>query len=408
MNDPLVIVGAGQSGLQLAESLRRERYNGGILLIGDEAHAPYNRPPLSKGLLLGEVKPEQLTLGNAQALQRKHITLLTGTQVTGIDREARRITLADGSKQAYSKLALATGSRARKLPIDGIDLAGVHSLRTMDDSFAIRTALKTAQHVTVIGGGFIGLEIAAVARKLGKEVVVLEAEERLMSRVVGPPVSEYFLKLHRQQGVDVRLNVKVAALCGSAGQVTSVVMEEGDPLATDLVVMAVGATPNAELAEAAGLSCDNGIVVDDCGRTSDPHIVACGDCTATQVRGGGLRRLESVQNAVEQAKAAAAALLEKEVPFTAAPWFWSDQFNVKLQMVGRATDFDSVVERGDVHGKSFSYCYFKNSTLVAIDSINAPQDHMAGRKLIGHLAALTITPSQAANKSFDLLGALKL
>jgi 3-phenylpropionate/trans-cinnamate dioxygenase ferredoxin reductase subunit len=278
----------------------------------------------------------------------------------------------------------------------------------MDDSFAIRTALKTAQHVTVIGGGFIGLEIAAVARKLGKEVVVLEAEERLMSRVVGPPVSEYFLKLHRQQGVDVRLNVKVAALCGSAGQVTSVVMEEGDPLATDLVVMAVGATPNAELAEAAGLSCDNGIVVDDCGRTSDPHIVACGDCTATQVRGGGLRRLESVQNAVEQAKAAAAALLEKEVPFTAAPWFWSDQFNVKLQMVGRATDFDSVVERGDVHGKSFSYCYFKNSTLVAIDSINAPQDHMAGRKLIGHLAALTITPSQAANKSFDLLGALKL
>jgi 3-phenylpropionate/trans-cinnamate dioxygenase ferredoxin reductase subunit len=408
MNDPLVIVGAGQSGLQLAESLRKERFDGEILLIGDETHGPYRRPPLLKGLLLEEMKPEQFTLRDVPGLERNHITLLTGRKVTAIDRMTRRITLSDGSEQGYAKLALATGSQPHVLPIDGVDLAGVHCLRTFDDVLAISTELKAAQHVTVIGGGFIGLEMAAVARKLGKEVVVLESESRLMAKVVGPPVSEYILGLHLQNGVDVRLNTKVTSLCGSAGHVTGVMMEEGDPLATDLVVLAVGVTPNAELAEAAGMSCNNGVVVDACGRTSDPYIVASGDCTATRVRNNGrLRRLESVQNAVEQAKAAAAALMDKEKPFTDAPLFWSDQFHVKLQMVGRSADFDSVVERGDVRGKSFSFCYFKNGVLVAIESINAPQDHMAGRKLIGNLAALTITPRQAANKCYDLLGSLR-
>ncbi|MFN2120797.1 MAG: NAD(P)/FAD-dependent oxidoreductase, partial [Anaerolineales bacterium] len=210
MGDPIVIVGAGQSGLQLAESLRKEKFSGEILLIGEERHAPYSRPPLSKGLLLGEMAPEQLCLRNPQALEKKQIRLLSERRITAIDRSARKLKLSDGEVQPYAKLALATGSRARTLPIDGGDLAGVHTLRTLDDTLAIQRGLASARRVTVIGGGFIGLEMAAVARKMGKVVTVLETADRLMARVVASPASEYFFRLHRQQGVDVRMNAKVA------------------------------------------------------------------------------------------------------------------------------------------------------------------------------------------------------
>ncbi len=404
MSEPIVVVGAGQAGLQLAESLRKEKFEGEILLIGDEAHAPYARPPLSKALLLGEMGVEQLALRNPQALEKKRITLMTNTRVTAIDRASRTLHFADGRVQAYDKLALATGSRVRELPIEGVQLGGVHCLRTLDDVLAIQQALTGAGRVTVIGGGFIGLEMAAVARKLGKEVVVLEAEDRLMARVVAPPVSDYFLALHRRKGVDIRLNAKAQAIAGSGGRVTSVTLQEGEALETDLVVLGVGIVPNAELAQAAGLACDRGIVVDACGRTADPHIVACGDCTATRTD-GGLRRLESVQNAVEQAKAAAAALMGVERPFTAAPWFWSDQFHIKLQMVGISTGYDQVVVRGDMADEAFSVCYFKQGTLISIDSFNSPSDHMAGRRLIGN-PLLRITPEQAANASFEFSSAL--
>ena len=404
MDDPIVIVGAGQGGLQLAESLRKEKYDGDILLIGDEAHAPYTRPPLSKALLLGEMSIEQLTLRNPQALEKKRIDLMTSTRVTAIDRTSRRLHFADGRVQGYAKLALATGSRARELPIEGVQLDGVHRLRTLDDVLAIQEALSCARRVTVIGGGFIGLEMAAVARKLGKEVVVLEAEDRLMARVVAPPVSDFFLALHRQQGVDMRLNAKAQAFTGSEGRVTHVALQDGERLETDLVVLGVGIVPNAELAEAAGLACDRGIVVDACGRTADPHIVACGDCTAT-LSDGGLRRLESVQNAVEQAKAAAAALMGLEKPFAAAPWFWSDQFHIKLQMVGISTGYDRMVVRGGMADEAFSVCYFKQGTLIAVDSFNSPSDHMVGRRLVGN-PVVRITPEQAADKTFNLNSAL--
>ena len=400
MDDPIVIVGAGQGGLQLAESLRKEKYGGEILLIGDEAHAPYTRPPLSKALLLGEMSVEQLTLRNPNALEKKRIKLLTDSRVTAIDRSAHQLMLADGKVQPYAKLALATGSRARNLPIEGTQLAGVYRLRTLDDVLAIQQALESARRITVIGGGFIGLEMAAVASKLGKEVVVLEAAERLMARVVAPPVSAFFLQLHRQKGVDTRLNVQAQALLGSDGRVCAVSLSDGEVVNTDLVVLGVGIIPNAELADAAGLACDNGIIVDTCGRTDDPDIVACGDCTATLID-GGLRRLESVQNAVEQAKAAAAALMDQEKPFTAAPWFWSDQFHIKLQMVGLSTGYDQMVVRGNVEDESFSFCYFKAGVLIAIDSFNSPSDHMVGRKLVGN-PALPITPEQAADTAFDL------
>ena len=400
MVDPIVIVGAWQGGLQLAESLRKGKYGGDILLIGDEPHAPYTRPPLSKALLLGDMGVEQLALRNPAALEKKRIKLLKETRVTAIDRMARQITLSDGSSLSYSKLAIATGSRARNLPIDGIELNGVHCLRTLDDVLAIQAELEPARRIAVIGGGFIGLEMAAVARKLGKEVVVIESAERLMARVVAPPVSDYFLELHRQQGVDVRLNAMAEALLGSDGRVTGVKLQNGETLDTDLVVLGVGIIPNAELAEAAGLECTNGIVVDTCGRTADADIFACGDCTATLIN-GSLRRLESVQNAVEQAKAAAAAILGEDKPFTAVPWFWSDQYHIKLQMVGDSSGYDQMVVRGDPQQDSFSFCYFKQEMLIGIDSFNAPSDHMQGRKLVAN-PAVHITPEQAADTAFDL------
>jgi 3-phenylpropionate/trans-cinnamate dioxygenase ferredoxin reductase subunit len=306
--------------------------------------------------------------------------------------------------QAYAKLALATGSRARELPVEGADLAGVHRLRTLDDVLAIQKELESARRVTVIGGGFIGLEMAAVASKLGKEVIVLESSERLMERVVTPPVSDYFLALHLGKGVDVRLKTQAQALAGNDGRVSSVILHDGVVLDTDLVVLGVGIIPNAELAEAAGLACCKGIIVDTCGRTADPDIVACGDCTATLID-GRMHRLESVQNAVEQAKAAAAALMGLEKPFTAAPWFWSDQYHIKLQMVGRSSGYDQMVVRGAVEEEAFSFCYFKNGVLIAIDSFNYPSDHMVGRRLVGN-SAIRLTPEQAADKSFDLSSAL--
>ncbi len=402
---PIVIIGAGQGGLQLAESLRKEKYQGDILLIGDEAYAPYTRPPLSKALLLGEMTVEQLELRNPNALQKKRIELHLNTRVTAIDRAARELRFLNGEVQSYSKLALATGSRARELPIDGMQLKGVYCLRSLDDVLAIQKQLDSVRHLTVIGGGFIGLEMAAVARKLGKDVAVLEVGERLMARVVAPPVSDYFLQLHRQKGVEVRLNTKAEALTGEDGRVSAVVLQDGEVLDTDLVVLGVGIVPNTELADEAGLVCDNGIIVDHCGRTSDPDIVACGDCTATRTD-RGLRRLESVQNAVEQAKAAAAALLGFDKPFRAAPWFWSDQYHIKLQMVGVSAGYDEMVMRGAVEDASFSFCYFKEGRLIAIDSVNAPSDHMAGRKLVSN-PQVYISPEQASDRNFDLTRALE-
>jgi 3-phenylpropionate/trans-cinnamate dioxygenase ferredoxin reductase subunit len=405
MDNPIVIIGAGQGGLQLAESLRKEKFDGDILLIGDEPHGPYTRPPLSKALLLGEMEVEQLALRNPKALEKKRIELRTDTRVTAVDPVARKLTFDDGKEQPYGKLAFATGSRARDLPIEGINLKGVHRLRTLNDVLAIQAELDSTRHITVIGGGFIGLEMAAVARKLGKEVVVLEAADRLMSRVVASPLSDFFFEQHRKQGVDIRLNAMAQKIIGSNnGHVTAVALHDNKVLNTDLVILGVGIIPNAELAEAAGIACDQAIIVDRCGRTSDPDIVACGDCTATQTE-SGLCRLESVQNAVEQAKAAAAALMGYEKPFIAAPWFWSDQFHIKLQMVGISRGYDQMVVRGTVQEDHFSYCYFKNGSLLAIDSINSPKDHMPGRKIVGNPAA-RITPEQVADADFDLASAL--
>lgn len=397
---PVIIIGAGLAGLSIAEALRSEGYEGLITLIGDEPCAPYHRPPLSKGLLAGETSEAQLVMRAPEAIARKNIDLVTGVRVTTIDRASRRVHLDDGRSLDYGSLALATGSRNRPLPLPGAELDGVVSLRTLIDAQRIARGLEDSQRVVVVGGGFIGLEVAAAARKKGKSVVVLEAMDRLMARVVAPLVSEFYAGLHRQHGVRVELNAKVEELVGREGRIAAVRTQEGKEYPTDLLVVGIGIIPNDELGKTGGLECSHGIVVDACGRTGDLCIVAAGDCTARRQEEGGLLRLESVQNAVEQGKSAAAALLGKDRPFVAAPWFWSDQYDVKLQMVGLSAGYDQVVTRGSVAEQKFSAFYFRAGKLVSVDSINQPKSHMLGRKLLDK--GVSPTPQQAADESFAL------
>jgi 3-phenylpropionate/trans-cinnamate dioxygenase ferredoxin reductase subunit len=393
---PIIIVGAGQAGLQAAESLRSEGYAGSLTMIGDEPHTPYHRPPLSKAYLLGEFTAAQLAIRTPEALAKKGIDLRTGITVSAIDRATKRLRLTNGDELDYAHLCLATGARPRPLPLAGADLDGVFPLRTLADTQAIAARLPSASHVVVIGGGFIGLEFAAVARKLGKAVVVLEAAPRLMPRAVTPMMSDFFRDLHIAHGVQVELGASVCALLGEQGKIAAVHTGDGREFPADLVLVGIGILPNAELAQQAGLECQHGIIVDACSRTSDPAIVAAGDCTARRLADGNLLRLESVQNAVEQGKSAAAALLGKERPFTANPWFWSDQYDIKLQMVGLAAGCDRTVVRGDLAARKFSAFHYRGRTLIAVDSINNPEDHMPARKL------LDLGLSPAADELADL------
>lgn len=396
----MLIIGAGLAGLTIAETLRAEGYEGPITLLGAEPHAPYQRPPLSKGFLLDKTAEAQLMMRPAEVLAKKSITLKTGAGVKTIDRAGKRVSFDDGTTLAYDGLALCTGSRLRPLPLAGADWQGVHGLRSLDDAKAIKAALDTAQSIVIIGGGFIGLEVASVARKKEKRVTVLEAADRLMARVVAPLISRFYLELHTRHGAEVVLGAMVSELLGRDGRVTGVKTKDGREFPADLVLVGIGVIPNAELAQAAGLEVDGGIVVDACGRTADPAIVAAGDCTARRLEDGGLRRLESVQNALEQGKSAASALLGRERPFNAAPWFWSDQYGIKLQMLGLNAGFDQYVTRGDASSEKFSAYYFRAGKLIAVDSLNQPGDHMGARKLFDK--GVSPTPEQAADPGFDL------
>ena len=404
MSGPFVIVGAGQAGVQIAESLRQEKYDGPITLLGAEAYAPYNRPPLSKKFLLDRPELASLAIRGPEALQRRQIDLQLRTQVTAIDRRSREVVLADGRRVSYGGLALTTGARLKALPLPGVELAGVFGLRTIDDALSIGAALdhclSAAVPLVVIGGGFIGLEIAATARKRGIEVTVLEGLGRLMSRVVAPIVSEAAARLHLAHGVRLLFDVRITALEGRLGAVSAVRTADGQLHPAGCVLVGVGVNTDDSLASAEGLECERGIIVDDCARSSDPLIVAAGDCTARRLADGSLLRLESVQNAVEQGKSAAAALLGRQRPFTAAPWFWSDQYDLKLQMVGLSQGYDEIVTRGNPEQPAFSAYYLRAGKLIAVDSLSRIADHMNARKLLDR--GLTPTAAQIADEAFDL------
>jgi 3-phenylpropionate/trans-cinnamate dioxygenase ferredoxin reductase subunit len=399
---PIIVVGGGQAGLQAAESLRAEGYGGPLVIVGEEPHAPYQRPPLSKEFLTGQMEERQLWIRAPAALERKSIQLITGRRVLSIDRQGRRLTLDNGERLDYAGLVLATGARPRKLPIPGADLAGVMALRSLDESRALGLALAAAERVAIIGGGFIGLEIASAARKLGKPVTVFEVADRLMARAVSPLISKVFADLHESHGVILHFGAKATGLVGEGGRVTGIATADGAVQSADLVIVGAGARANDELAAACGLACDHGIIVDGCARTADPLIVAAGDCTARRQADGTLIRLESVQNAAEQGKSAAAALMGRERPFAGPPWFWSDQHGAKLQMAGQWQGYEEVAIRGSVEARRFTAFYFRGGKLTGADSLDSPLDHMRVRKLLE--GSPTLTPTQAADESFSLAG----
>jgi 3-phenylpropionate/trans-cinnamate dioxygenase ferredoxin reductase subunit len=405
MTHPILIIGAGQAGVQTAEALRAGGFEGLITLLGDEPHGPYHRPPLSKAWLAGEMDAAQLVMRAPEMLARKNIELRTDCKVTAIDRSAKSVTLADGSTLPYSGLVLATGSTPRTLPLPGGNAHGVLALRSRDDASAIAdrmaVCIERQLPLVVIGGGFIGLEVAATARKKGLAVTVLEAAPRLLGRVLAPMLSDWYAELHRGHGVQLVLGAQIAEIVTDhENQATGVRLNDGTLYPAGLVVVGIGVNANDELARTAGLECERGIVVDACGRTSDPSIVAAGDCTARRLSDGCLLRLESVQNATEQGKSAAAALLGQERPFTATPWFWSDQYDKKLQMAGLSGGADQWVVRGDMAAGTFGVYYFRAGTLLAVDTINGGREHLQARKLMD--AGISPTPEQAADTGFDL------
>jgi len=402
---PILIVGAGQAAVQTAEALRAGGFEGPVTLLGDEPHGPYHRPPLSKAWMAGEMDAAQLVMRAPEMLARKNIGLHTGTRVTAIDRTAKHVTLSDGTTLPYAGLVLATGATPRALPLPGGNAQGVYALRSRDDASAIAermaVCIERQLPVVVIGGGFIGLEVAATARKKGLTVTVLEAAPRLLGRVLAPMLSDWYAELHRGHGVQLVLGAQIAEIITDhEGQATGVRLQDGTLYPAGLVVVGIGVNANDELARAAGLACERGIVVDACGRTSDPSIVAAGDCTARRLADGSLLRLESVQNATEQGKSAAAALLGQERPFTATPWFWSDQYDKKLQMAGLSMGAEHWAVRGDISSGSFTVYHYKGDKLLAADSINASRDHLQARKLLD--AGVSPTPQQAGDAGFDL------
>lgn len=397
----IVIVGAGQAGLQAAASLRDLGCKDPIHLLGEEPEPPYQRPPLSKGFLQGKAGEDTLLLKPPAFYEKAAVALRTRTRAVRIDRAARNLHLDDGSALAYAHLILATGARNRLLPVEGADLAGVHYLRDWGEARALKEAMGAARSVAVIGAGFIGLEFASVARRQGKPVAVLDIAARVMARAVSPALSSHFEALHRAAGIDLRLGVSTRRLRGSGGRVGAVEFADGRSLEADLVVVGIGVLPNAELAAQAGLAVENGIRVDATLLTGDPAISAIGDCASfPDVVDGSLVRLESVQNAVDQAKCVALRLMRSAQPYKAVPWFWSDQGETRLQMAGTAPRSDLDVVRGDPATGSFSVFRFLDGRLRVVESVNAPHDHLAARRLVA--AATGLTPEEAADPRVDL------
>lgn len=402
----VVIIGGGHAGASTAVELRRAGYTDPIIIVGEEPHLPYQRPPLSKAWLKGQASHDSLSLRPAAWYDKHGITLRLSSVVTAIEREARSVALSDGSTVPYDALVLATGTRARRLAIPGSDLDGVLYLRTADDADALKARLLAGCRIAIVGGGYVGLEIAASAWAIGAEVTVLERETRLLARVACPPLSDFFARLHTVRGVDLRLGAAVSGFIGADGAVTGVQMADGTVVSCDVVVVGIGADPNDALAVEAGLDCSDGVVVDAGAMTSAPAIYAVGDVTRRPMaRYDRAIRFESVPNALEQAKQVAAALTGQPLPAEELPWFWSDQYDVKLQIAGMAFDCEQIVMRGDVAANKFCLFHLRGDHIVAVEAINSPGEFMVARSLIDK--RLAIDPALLADAGHSIKQCVK-
>ncbi|MEN3976611.1 FAD-dependent oxidoreductase [Emcibacter sp. SYSU 3D8] len=400
MTQTIIVVGAGHAGGQAVATLRQKGFDGRIIMIGDEPYVPYERPPLSKAVLAGELEVERTFLKKDTWYPDKQIDFRANTQVTAIDRRAKTVTTSHGENLAYDKLLLATGTRVRKLQAPGAHLENIFYLRAIDDTLAIRKQMKPGAKVVIVGGGYIGLEVAAVAVKMGCDVTVLEGLDRVMSRVVAPEVSAFYDKVHTDAGVKIRTGMAVTGFEGH-GKVERVTCADDSFFPADLVVIGVGVLPNVELAADGDLAVDNGIVVDEYCQTSDENVWAAGDCTNHPNALLGRRlRLESVQNAVDQAKTAANAMCGELKEYAEIPWFWSDQYDLKLQIVGLSEPGDEVVIRGNPAERKFSAIYLRHGKFVAINAINMIKDFMAAKKMIA--AGTQLDPVRAADPEVPL------
>jgi 3-phenylpropionate/trans-cinnamate dioxygenase ferredoxin reductase subunit len=381
--DHILVVGAGQAAIQAIDTLRRKGFAGQLTLVGDEPWLPYQRPPLSKKFLSGGMERERLLIRPQAFYQEHHVQTHLGRRAVEIDRADRMVRLDDGTSLRYDSLLLATGAQPRHITAPGADLRGVHVLRNIADVEHIRRDLASARKLVIVGAGYIGLEVAATARQLGLAVTVLEQADRVMARVTCCDVSSFYEAEHSKQGVRVICGAQVRALEDSAGHVRAVLCEDGSVHEADVVLVGVGVSANDELARAAGLECANGIVVDQHCQTSDPHIYAAGDCTShPNIHYGKRVRLESVDNAFEQGASVALNLIGTPTPHDKVPWFWSDQYDLKMIIVGLSQGYDEVITRGSPASRSFSACYLRDGELIAVDTVNAPKDQMAARKLV--------------------------
>ena len=401
MHYDVLIVGAGHGGAQAAVSLRQHKFEGSIAIVGDEPELPYERPPLSKEYFSGEKSFERILIRPATFWAERNIDMLLSRRVTAVDPQAHQVMLNDGSTIGYGKMIWATGGAPRKLTCSGHDLAGVHAVRNRADVDRMLVEMDATNNVVVIGGGYIGLEAAAVLSKFGKKVTVLEALERVLARVAGEPLSRFYEAEHRAHGVEVELGAKVDCIVGNAdGRVTGVKMHDGTVLPADMVIVGIGIVPAVEPLIAAGAGGGNGVDVDGYCRTTLPDIHAIGDCAmhANDFAGGGRIRLESVQNANDQASTAAKDILGIAEPYHAVPWFWSNQYDLRLQTVGLSIGFDEALVRGDPATRSFSVVYLREGRVLALDCVNAVKDYVQGKALV----VRGLSPDKASLVSPDI------
>ena len=403
MNE-IVVIGSGQAAIQTVMSLKRNKFTGSIKVIGEEDHLPYQRPPLSKDFLLEEYKPERVSLKKKEFYEENGVDLILGKRAESIDTILKEITLSEENKIRYDQLIIATGSRVRKLNVPGSDKKGIYYLRDLDDANALKQRLKKNKKMVIVGAGYIGLEVASVAASLGVEVTVIEMANRVMNRTVDPMISSYYQKLHESNGVKIHLDNGLKAFEGG-DSVNAVLCSDGLMLEADQVVLGAGVLPNQEIAIEAGLECNNGIMVNEFGETSTAHVYACGDCTNHPNKGLNTRlRLESVHNAMEQSKTVANTIMGNKEPYDQVPWFWSDQYDHKLQLVGISGDHDEVVMRGLESEQKFLLFYLKNSELIAVNAINSSKEFLICRKLVANKVKISsdVIKDQSVNLN-DLL-----